>query len=139
MRDHPAARARQRPLGELLSDMGKSMQVLVSKEIELAKAELKEQATRAGKASVMLGAAAVIGFLAVLLVSFAAAWGLAEAIPPGLAFLAIGLLYSVIGALLFVSGKTRLARVEPVPRQAVQTLREDVEAAKTSLSRGAHT
>lgn len=129
----------ERPLGELLADMGKSLQVLLSKEVELAKAELSEQASRAGKASAMLVVGAVAGFLAVLLVSFAAAWGLAEAIPPGLAFLAIGLLYTVIAALLLLAGKSRLQRVQPVPRQTVQTLRDDVEVAKTSFSRGAQT
>jgi uncharacterized membrane protein YqjE len=129
----------ERPLGELLSDMGKSLQVLLSKEVELAKAELSEQASRAGKASAMLGVGAVTGFLAVLLVSFAAAWGLAEAIAPGLAFLTIGLLYAVTAVLLIVTGKSRMQRVQPVPRQTVQTLREDVEVAKTSFSRGAQT
>lgn len=129
----------ERPLGELLSDMGKSLQILLSKEVELAKAELSEQASRAGKAGAMLGVAGVVGFLAVLLVSFAAAWGLAEAIPPGVAFLAIGLLYAVVAGLLLVAGKSRLQRVEPVPHQTVQTLRQDVEAAKTSFSRGAQT
>ncbi len=127
----------ERPLGELFADMTKSMQTLVRKEVELAKVELKDQASRAGKAGAMLGGTAVVGFVALLLLSFAAAWGLAEAIPVGLAFLAVGLLYGAIAGLLLVVGKKKLAEVKPVPEQAVQTIKQDVEVAKDAWSRGA--
>jgi uncharacterized membrane protein YqjE len=126
-----------RPLGELFSDLSRSVQTLVRNEIELAKVEVKEQAGRAGKAAAMLTVAGVVGFLAIVLLSFAAAWGLAEGVPTWLGFLAVGLLYGAIAGLLLVVGKKKLATVKPVPKQAVDTLREDVEVAKTSLSRGA--
>lgn len=129
----------ERPLSELFSDMTHSFQVLVRKEVELAKVEIKEQASRAGKAAGLLVGAALIGFFALLLLSFAAALGLAEGIPTWLAFLAVGLIYAAVAGLLLVTGKKRLASVKPVPRQTVETLREDVEVAKTSLSRGAST
>ena len=127
----------ERPLGDLVSDLTKSMQTLVKKEVELAKVEIKEQASRAGKGGAMMAAAGVIGFVALLLVSWAAAWGLAEGIPTWLAFLAMGLLYGAIAGLLALTGKKKLQTVNPVPRQTVQTLKEDVETAKSSLSRGA--
>ena len=126
-----------RPLGELFADLTRSLQVLLRKEVELAKVEVKEQATRAGKAGAMMAGTAVTGFLALLLLSFAAAWGLAEGVPTWLGFLAVGLLYGVIAALLLVVGKRKFQTVNPVPRQTVETIREDVEVAKTSLSRGA--
>lgn len=127
----------ERPLGDLVSDLTRSMQTLLKKEVELAKVEIKEQASRAGKGGAMLAAAGVIGFVALLLVSWAAAWGVAEGTPTWLAFLAIGLLYGAIAGLLALTGKKKLQTVNPVPRQAVQTLKEDVETAKSSLSRGA--
>jgi hypothetical protein len=127
----------ERPLGELFGEMTKSLQVLVRKELELAKVEMKDQASQAGKAAGLLVVAAVVGFIAAVLLSFAAVWGLAETIPTGLAFLAVGLIYVVVAGLLAVTGKKRIAAVNPVPRQAVDTLREDVEVAKSSLSRGA--
>ena len=125
------------PLGDLVSDLTKSVQTLLKKEVELAKVEIKEQASRAGKGGALMAAAGVIGFVALLLVSWAAAWGLAEGIPTWLAFLAIGLLYGAIAGLLALSGKKKLQTVNPVPRQTVETLKEDVETAKDSLSRGA--
>jgi hypothetical protein len=127
----------ERPLGELFSDLTQSVQTLLRKEVELAKVEVKEQATRAGKAGAMLAGTAVMGFFALLLLSFAAAWGLAEGIPTWLAFLAVGLIYGVVAGLLLLVGKKKLETVNPVPRQTVETLREDVEVAKSSLSRGA--
>ncbi len=127
----------ERPLGDLVSDLTKSVQTLIKNEVELAKGEIKEQAARAGKGGAMMAAAGVTGFVALLLVSWAAAWGLAEGIPTWLAFLAIGLLYGAIAGLLALTGKKTLQSVKPVPREAVQTLKQDVDTAKSSLSRGA--
>jgi len=126
----------ERPLGELFSDLTRNLQTLVRKEVELAKLEVQEQASRASKAGAMFGAGALAGFMALVLISFAAAWGLAEGIPRWLAFLAVGLLYGAVAGLAFVAGKKKLAEVRP-PKQAVQTLKQDVEVAKTSLKRGA--
>lgn len=136
-RRYPDTPTEDRPLGELFSDMTSQVQELLRKEVELAKVETKEQVTRAGKAGAMFGAAGITGFFAVLLLSFAAAWGLAEAIPVGLAFLAIGLLFAVVAGILFTQGKAKVAELKPMPEQTMKTLRDDVEVAKDSLSRGA--
>lgn len=132
---YPQSEQEEQPLGELFSELSGNLQQLMRKEVELAKVEATEQAKRAGKAGAMFGAAAVAGFLGVLLVLFAAAWGLAEAIPTGLAFLAVGLLVLVTAALLAVSGKKKASEIRP-PQQTVQTLKEDVQVAQTSLKRG---
>jgi hypothetical protein len=126
----------EQPLGELFSKLGSEVQVLLRKEMELAKVEVKEQANKAAKAGAMFGGAAVAGFLGLLLVAFAAAWGLAEAIPAGLAFLAVGLLFLAIAGLLALVGKKRIADFSPVPTQAIKTLSADVQVAKQSLTSG---
>lgn len=128
-----------RPLGELFSEMTSQVQDLLRKEVELAKLETKDQVSKATKAGALLAAAGVAGFFAALLLAFAAAWGLAEAIPTGLAFLAVGLLFAVIGGLMATAGRKKLASFKPVPEQTIKTLRDDVEVAKGSLSRGAST
>jgi hypothetical protein len=130
-------RSEERPLGELLSEMTSQVQALLRKEVELAKLETKDQVAKAGKAGAMFGAAGVTGFFAALLLSFAAAWGLAEAIPTGLAFLAVGLVFAVLAGLMFTAGRKNMASFKPVPEQTIKTLRQDVEVAKESLSRGA--
>lgn len=126
-----------RPLGELFSDMTSQVQALLRKEVELAKMETKDQMAKATKAGAMLAAAGMAGFFAALLLAFAAAWGLAEAIPTGLAFLAVGLLFAVMAGLLLTAGRKKLETFKPVPEQTLRTLRDDVQVAKGSLSRGA--
>lgn len=125
----------EQPLGELFSELSGNLQTLMRKEVELAKVEATEQAKRAGKAGAMFGAAAVAGFLGVLLLLFALAWGLAEAIPTGLAFLAVALLVLVVAGLCAVQGKKKASEIRP-PQQTVQTLKQDVQVAQTSLKRG---
>ena len=66
----------------------------------------------------------------------AAAWGLAEIMDTGLAFLVVGVVFLAVAAGLGAQGKTKLARFSPVPQATVQTVKEDVETAKDSLQRG---
>ena len=131
-----AYRTEDRSLSELLSDVTTEVATLFRKEVELAKAETTEQVSRAAKAGGMLGAAAVIGFLDLILFSFALAWALSEVVPEGVAFAIVGVLFAIVAGGLFMAGKKRLATVNPVPNQTVQTLRDDVQAAKDSFARG---
>jgi len=127
--------AEEQPIGELFSELSGNLQELMRKEVELAKVEATEQAKRAGKAAAMFGATAAVGFFALMLLLFAAAWGLAEVLPTGLAFLAVGLLCAVIAGLCAMQGKKKLAQIRP-PEQTVETLKQDVQVAQTSLKRG---
>ena len=131
-----AYRTEDRSLSELLSDVTTEIATLFRKEVELAKAETTEQVSRAAKAGGMLGAAAVIGFLDLILFSFAAAWALSEVVPEGVAFAIVGVVFAIVAGVLFAAGKKRLATVNPVPNQTVQTLRDDVQVAKDSFARG---
>ncbi|HWI04857.1 MAG TPA: phage holin family protein [Acidimicrobiales bacterium] len=131
-----AYRTEERSLSELLSDVTTEIATLFRKEVELAKAETSEQVSRAAKAGGMLGAAAVIGFLDLILFSFALAWALSEVVPEGVAFAIVGVLFAIVAGALAMAGKKRLANVNPVPNQTVQTLREDVQVAKDSFTRG---
>lgn len=126
-----AASHDDRSTSQLLSDIGGQTGALIRQEIELAKLETKEQMARASKAGVMFGAAGVTGFMALLLVSFAAAWGLAAVLPDGLAFLIVGIVYAVVAAILLSVGRKKAAEVNLVPQQTVQTLKEDAQWAKT--------
>jgi cobalamin biosynthesis protein CobD/CbiB len=127
----------ERPLGELLSDLTSQVQALVRKEMELARAEVKEEVTKAAKGVGAFAAAGVAAFIAAILLVFAAAWGLAEVMPTGLAFLIVGVLLLVAAAVAARQGKAKLSEVSPVPEQTVETVKQDVETAKESLQRGA--
>ena len=62
-------------LGEIIGDISDGLSTLFRQEVELAKAEVRQEATKAGKAAGMLGGAGFAGYLAVLLLSFAAVYG----------------------------------------------------------------
>lgn len=132
-----ATRAEDRSLSELLSDVTGEIATLFRKEVELARAETSEQVSRAAKAGAMLGAAAVVGFLTLILLAFAAAWGLSEVVPEGVAFLIVGVVFGIVAAALASAGKKKIASVNPMPDQTVQTLKADVQVAKDSFARGA--
>jgi uncharacterized membrane protein YqjE len=134
VRDGEQVEVEDRSLGELFSEMGSEVSQLVRSEIDLAKAELKEEAGKVAKAGAVLGAGGFIAYLAVILLSFAAAWGLATAIPEGFAFLIIGTVYVVIAAVCFLVGRQRLQEFSPVPQETVETIKEDVQWARARKS-----
>ena len=112
-------------LGELIAEMSREVSDLMRKEVQLAKVELKEEVGRAGKAGGMLGAGGVAGYFALLFVSLALAWLLDQAMPIALAFFLVGALYGIAAAVLIARGKEQMKHVDPVPRQTVETLKED--------------
>ncbi|HEY7134407.1 MAG TPA: phage holin family protein [Acidimicrobiia bacterium] len=123
-----------RSLGELFSAMTGDLGLLVRKEIELARAETKEELRTAGRAAGAFGAGAFVGYLAVVMLSFAAAWGLSEVMAAGWAFLIVGVVYAAIAAVLLVQARARAKEISPVPRETVQSLKEDVEWARARTS-----
>ena len=125
-----AQRLDDRTLQQLWSDVTSQTGTLLRQEVELAKMETKEQLGRASKAGVLFGVAGVSGLLALMLVSFAAAWGLAAVMPEGLAFLLVGLLYAVVTGVLLGRARKKAAEIDLPPRQTVETLKEDVQWAR---------
>jgi len=92
-------------LGDLLSRLTEDFGDLVSTQVELAKVEIKEEVTRAGKGAGMLTGAGVVAYLAITLLSFAAAWGLAEVMPEGVAFLIVGVIWAIVAGVLYSTGR----------------------------------
>jgi len=129
-RDETQPLEADKSLGELFSKLGNDFSQLVSTQLELAKMELKEEAAHAAKGSGMLAGGAVAGHLAILLLSFAAAWGLVAVIPAGVAFLIVGILWAAAAAALASMGRRELRALHPVPPQSKEALREDIEWAR---------
>jgi hypothetical protein len=121
-------------LGGLVSQLTTDLGALLRDEVQLAKVELKEDATRAAKAGGLLGGAGLAGFMTVLLLSFAAAWGLAEVVPIGVAFLIVGIVWAVVGAVLYAAGRARMREVDVKPEQTIETMQENIQWAKQQKS-----
>ncbi|HEV2766559.1 MAG TPA: phage holin family protein [Acidimicrobiales bacterium] len=124
----------EEPVGELFAQLGHQVGELVGKEMQLARSELREELRKGVKATASLSAAAIVGLVAVVFLSSAAAWGLAEVMAPGLAFLIVGAVQVAVAAVLFLTGRRQAAEVDPVPHQTVETLKEDARWAKSQKS-----
>ncbi|SES21610.1 Putative Holin-X, holin superfamily III [Lentzea xinjiangensis] len=117
-------------LGDLVSDLTKDLSTLMRQELELAKAELRQEASKAGKATGMLAAAGFAGYLTTVLLSFALVFALGAVMPLGWAALIVAALWGIAGAVLYTSGRAKLRTVNPKPERTVETLKEDAEWAK---------
>jgi hypothetical protein len=114
-------------IGELIGNISNDLSQLFRQEVELAKAEVKQEAGKAGKAAGMLGGAGFAGYLAVVLLSFALVFGLANVMDAGWAALIVAVIWGVIGAVLYTTGRKKLKDVDPVPHRTVDTIKEDAQ------------
>lgn len=112
-------------VGDLVGELSTEFSALISSHVELAKAEIRSDAKDAGMAGGMFGGAGAAALIALLLLSSAAAWGLAEVMEPGWAFLIVGALWTVIAAVLALTGKRKLDDLNPGPQQTMNELKED--------------
>ena len=119
-----------RSLGEIVGDISNDLTTLVKQELELARTELKAEATKAGKGAGMLGGAGVAGLLALILGSFALAYLLDNWMPVELAFLIVTLLWAIVGAVLAARGRKELKNAHPQLPKTQQTLKEDAAWAR---------
>ena len=103
-------------LGDLLGEVTRDLSTLMRQEVELAKAELKQSATKAGKGSGMLAGAAVGGHMVLLFLSIALWWGLGNAIGRGWSALVVAVIWAIIAAILALMGKSQLKSVQGLPK-----------------------
>lgn len=117
-------------VGELVGAISKDLSRLVRDEIELAKAEIKQDSAKAGKAAGMLGGAGYAGHLVLLLGSLTVIFALANVMDAAWAALIVTGVWAIAGAILFVTGRKRMRAVNFKPEQTVETLKEDARWAR---------
>ncbi len=124
---------RDRPIGELLKQLSQETTTLVKQELDLAKAEMAQKGKQAGVGAGFLGGGAVFvlgafGALTACLIAL-----LATALDHvWLSALVVAAVYGAIAGLLALQGRDKLQEATPpAPEQTVETLKEDVEWAKT--------
>jgi uncharacterized membrane protein YqjE len=123
---------RDRPIGELLKQLSEETTTLVRQELELAKAEMVEKGKQAGMGAGMFGGAGVGALLGLAAVTAAAIVALDAAMALWLAALIVGLLWLAVAGVLVLQGRRKVqAATPPVPEQTQESVKEDVEWAKT--------
>ena len=109
-------RAATTSLGELLGQVSSDLSSLFRQEVELAKAELKQSATKAGAGAGLLGGAGYAALMAVFFLSVALWWGLGHLIDNGWSAVVIAVIWGIIAAILYSIGRKRLKSVQGAPK-----------------------
>jgi uncharacterized membrane protein YqjE len=126
-----------RPTGELLRELSQQTTELVRQEIELAKAELGEKGKQAGLGAGMFGGAGLFGVGAFAALTTTIIAGLDRAMALWLAALIVAVVYGIVAAVLAQRGKQKVQEVgAPVPEQTKDSVKEDVQWAKTRMRSG---
>ncbi len=107
-----------RSLGDLISEVTADLSTLMRQELELAKAELQQSATRAGKGAGMLGGAAVAGYFVLLFASIALWWAIGAATGLGWSAVIVAVIWGITAAVLAAAGRKSLRSVRGLPKTA---------------------
>jgi uncharacterized membrane protein YqjE len=129
LRDHSTA--------ELLKRLSDETTTLVKKEVELAKAELQEKGKQAGIGAGMFGGAGLFGLSAFAALTVAIVGALDLVVALWLATLIVAVVYAAVAAVLATRGKQKVNEAAPpVPEQAKDSIKEDMEWARTRARSG---
>lgn len=120
----PAGVPKEKALGDLIGDITGDLSRLFRQEVELAKAEVRQEGRKVAAATGMFAGATVAGLLTAMLASMALMFGLAELMHLGWAALIVAVLWAVAAFALQAAARNRLRSVEPLP-QTTQTLKEN--------------
>ena len=113
---HTANEVRGSSVGELLRQVTADLSTLMRQEVELAKAELRQEGRRAGKAAGLFGGAGFGGYMVALFLSLAVWAGLSNVMDAGWAALLVAFVWGAITAALYAAAKKHAQRVRGLAR-----------------------
>jgi fatty acid desaturase len=116
-------------VGELLADVSRDLSTLMRQEVELAKAELKDTASKAGKGAGLFAGAGLGAHMVLLFLSIAAWWGIGDKTGHALSALIVAAIWAVIAAVLAVTGRSEIRSMSGLQRTA-ETARQIPPAIK---------
>jgi hypothetical protein len=105
-----------RSIGELFSAISADLSTLIRQELALAKAEVRQSATRAGKGAGLLGGAGYAAGMVLLFLSIAAWWGIGQWTGNAWSGVIVAVVWAIIAAILYAVGRSKLREVEGVPQ-----------------------
>jgi VIT1/CCC1 family predicted Fe2+/Mn2+ transporter len=126
---------RERPIGEVAKERTSDLSLLMRQEIELAKAEMAEKGRTAAPGLGMFGGAGIVALCAAGAITAFLVLVFSLFLPEWAAALIVGVVLAAVAYVLIKQGKERVAEAgKPVPEQTIETVKEDVEWAKTRAS-----
>jgi len=123
-------RKEDRSLGELFADLSRETSTLVRNEVELAKTEMTQKASKVGKDIGFLAIGGAVAYAGLLAIIAAIIILLGGVLPMWLSALIVGIVVAGVGYALIQKGRDALKRDNLAPKQAIETLKEDAEWAK---------
>jgi uncharacterized membrane protein YqjE len=128
---------RERPTGDLLKELSDQTTTLVKQEIELAKAELEQKGKKAGLGAGMFGGAGLFGVFALAALTTCIIAVLESPLSLWLAALVVAVVYAAVAGVLALQGRSKVKEAgPPVPEQTTESVKEDVQWAKTRAQSG---
>ncbi|MFN8445914.1 MAG: phage holin family protein [Caldilineaceae bacterium] len=123
-----------RSLGDLFNELSQDFSYLIRKEVELARTEVMENLNRAQRGIVLMVAAGLLGYAALIVLLV----GLADLLYAWtgvfwLSALIIAVAVGVISAVLYFSGRSALSNVRLAPEQTIESLKDDAQWAKEQV------
>ena len=109
-------KAARTSLGDLLSEVTRDISTLMRQEVELAKAEIKDSATRAGKGAGLMGGAGYAGLMAVFFLSIALWWALGYLVGNAWSAVIVAVIWAIVALILFLIGRRQLESVKGAPK-----------------------
>ena len=131
MATHAGEDPRERGIGELVKELASQTSTLVRQEIKLAQAEVTQRGKLAGRGAGMLAGAAVAALLALGALTAVLIVALDAALPLWLAALIVTVLWLAVAGALAAAGRSALRASTPPAPQTVETVKEDIQWAKT--------
>ena len=114
--DGSSAAPEERSIGALFSNVTEDLSTLIRQEVALARAELQDSATKAGRAGGMVAVAGVAANLALVFLSVAVWWALGDAIGRGWSGLVVAVIWAVVAAVLAMRAKAQVREIRGVPQ-----------------------
>lgn len=122
-------------IGTIIADISTDLSTLIRQELELAKVEVKDSATKAGKGAGLLGGAGVAANMALLFLSVALWWALGSAFDSlGWSAVVVAVIWAIIAAVMAAMGRTNLNTINGMPR-TVETAKQVPAALKGNEGR----
>jgi hypothetical protein len=113
----------------MFSDVAEDLSTLMRQEVELAKAEVRQSAIRAGKGAGFLAGAGISAHTALLFASAAAWWGLGDVIGHGWSALIVAAAWLIIAVITGQLGRREMTAISGAP-QTTQTIKQIPAAVK---------
>jgi len=122
-------RTSEASVSDLISGLVNDAQLLVHREIDLAKREVAIEVDKVKQGAVALGAGAGLAIIGALLLGQMLVYLVQDLTGLSLwvSYLIVGAIFAIGGGILLMQGIKRMKDVDPMPRETIESVKEDIQ------------